>query len=808
VSLRFTNRILVALVALAACVAVARADVPPLPPEKASPVAIPLVEAAPVIDGRLDDAAWKSAAVLKDFVQIQPGDNTSPLKPTEVMLAYDAKTLYIAFHCVEDPDKVRATLSRREAYFASDDYVVFYLDTFNDKRRAFVFVLNPLGIQGDGIFTEGRGEDYSIELVWESKGQLTDDGYTIEIAIPFKSLRYEAGEGKVWNAHFFRRVQHANRALDSWMPNDRENSSSLRQAGQLTGLVGIDTEHNLEINPSLTISETGQRVRAAYFGEIFSTPGLVDNGRFINRPVVADPGINVKYGITPTVTLDFAANPDFAQVEADSPVITANLRFPIFFAERRPFFLEGLDYFQSFLTPVHTRTIIDPDVAVKLTGKRGPYTFGIMGASDNAPGSFSKEELADPFVRERNERFIEKNSTIGVIRVKRDVGVDNSLGFTATSYDFVDRHNKVGGFDGRFRIDAKTLAEFQLLGTHTRGFVYDPYRDDVSYRTLNGFGYFGRVERASRNTYFELYGEGRSTNYATDVGFVSRPNTNFNSFYAQYNTDPQQGKKLVNWQISNFVHIDYDFQGRMQIWEDEINVRWQFAKNTSFGVAYEKAYERVFEYEFGPTRTATRPGAFTGPDDERSTSKHHYFVFGNVAPTRAFALDYRIVMRDGHFDYDFGAGPEYPRVSPAALLDPGAPYDPGPGRLWEFSGGLTLVPTTPLRTTLTYNKQRLTRYDTNRVAFDDNLFSWRTVYQFSPSTSVRARIDYSTLSSRARAQFLYAWQPSPGTSFFVGYNDDASFDHFNPFSRALEPGFRRNGRQFFVKMSYLLRWSL
>ena len=320
----------------------ARADTPTLPPEKAEPVAIPLVEAAPVIDGRLDDAAWQRAAVLKDFVQITPGDNVAPLKPTEVMLTYDAKTLYIAFYCHEDPDKVRSSLSRREAYFGTDDYVVFYLDTFNDKRRAFVFVLNPLGIQGDGIFTEGRGEDYSVELVWESKGQLTEDGYTIEVAIPFKSLRYEAGEGKIWNAHFFRRIQHANRALDSWMPNDRNNSSSLRQAGQLTGLVGIDTEHNLEINPSLTISETGQNVRAAYFGEIFSTPGLVDNGRFINRPVVVDPGINIKYGITPTVTLDFAANPDFAQVEADSPVITANLRFPIFFPERRPFFLEGL----------------------------------------------------------------------------------------------------------------------------------------------------------------------------------------------------------------------------------------------------------------------------------------------------------------------------------------------------------------------------------------------------------------------------------------------------------------------------------
>ena len=259
--LSYVSKSAVLAVALIAFAAVARAEVPVLPPEKANPVSIPLADAPPTIDGRLDDAIWQRAAVLRDFVQIQPGDNSAPLKPTEVRLAYDAKTLYVAFHCHEDPAKVRATLSRREAYFASDDYVVFYLDTFNDKRRAFVFVLNPLGIQGDGIFTEGRGEDYSVELVWESKGQLTEDGYTIEVAIPFKSLRYEAGEGKIWNAHFFRRVQHANRALDSWMPNDRENSSSLRQAGQLTGFVGIDTEHNLE--PVGQLRACGHLVRDA-----------------------------------------------------------------------------------------------------------------------------------------------------------------------------------------------------------------------------------------------------------------------------------------------------------------------------------------------------------------------------------------------------------------------------------------------------------------------------------------------------------------------------------------------------------------
>jgi hypothetical protein len=202
---------------------------------------------------------------------------------------------------------------------------------------------------------------------------VTEDGYTVEVAITFKSLRYEAGKGKIWGAHFFRRIKRFNNELNSWMPISRDISSWIVQEGRLTGLEGISTERTLEIIPTVTLSESGNRV----------------------KPIQADPGVSVKLGITPNITLDFAANPDFAQVEADAPVVTANQRFPIFFAEKRPFFLEGIDIFQTPLQAVHTRTIIDPDYAVKLTGKKGRNTFGLMLASDNAPGDFSEEERTD-----------------------------------------------------------------------------------------------------------------------------------------------------------------------------------------------------------------------------------------------------------------------------------------------------------------------------------------------------------------------------------------------------------------------------
>src|SRR5258706_12777663 len=173
-----------------------------LPPEKTKPVRLPSFDKPPVIDGKLDDEVWKQASVLKDFYQVQPGDNIAPSKPTEVMLGRDTKFLYIAFHCFDEPDKVRANIPKRDNIF-DDDYVGILFDTFNDQRKAYEFDFNPLGVQADGTWTDGQGEDFSLDIVMESRGVVTEDGYTIEVAMPFKSLRYVAGKDKLWGVHFW-----------------------------------------------------------------------------------------------------------------------------------------------------------------------------------------------------------------------------------------------------------------------------------------------------------------------------------------------------------------------------------------------------------------------------------------------------------------------------------------------------------------------------------------------------------------------------------------------------------------------------
>src|ERR1043165_7363701 len=533
---------------------------PALPPEKANPVTVPRFDTPPVIDGKLDEEVWQKAAVLKDFYQIQPGDNTPPSKPTEVLIGFDPQFLYIAFKATDEPDKVRATVAKRDNIF-QDDYVGFFLDTFNDKRKAFEVFFNPLGIQGDGMLTEGRGEDFSIDLLMESKGIVHETGFNVEIAIPFKSLRFEAGKGKLWGAHFFRRIKRFQNELDSWMPFSRSIDSNLSQEGHLTGLEGISVERTIELIPSLTVSQNSRFVPS-----LPSTQRSLDPGRIVNEPVGIDPGLTAKFIPSSSVVVDLAINPDFAQVEADQLVVTANQRFPIFFPEKRPFFLEGIEIFQTPITAVHTRAIVDPDVAVKTTGKKGRNTFGLMVASDNGPGNFNADDRGalngcvelralDHKTVCNTERFIDKNAYIGVLRLKRDVGKENSVGMIATSYNFIDKHNQVLGIDGRFRLNKQTTWTSQILGTPSRNFFFDPNDGETRYRTGNGFVYATSYNVSGRNWGMELYGEGFTRDYRADVGFVQRTNSNFNYGFLRYNSDPNPKKKIISYHRSEERHV-------------------------------------------------------------------------------------------------------------------------------------------------------------------------------------------------------------------------------------------------------------
>src|SRR5438874_4860217 len=510
-----------------------------LPPEKATPVKVPRFDQPPVIDGKLDDEIWTQAVKLKDFYQTTPGDNIAPSQPTEVFLGYDAKFLYVAFRCYDDPAKVRANIAKRDDIF-NDDYVGMLLDIFNDHRKAYELDFNPLGIQQDGLWQDPIfNEDFNPDFVMESKGTLTPDGYTVEVAIPFKSLRYEAGKNKLWGVHFYRRIKRINNEFDSWMPIDRADSGWMSQEGHISGLEGISTERTLELIPSLTVSETGKRKSTLSPLQINS--GLLDPGKFVNEPVKLDPGLTGKFSLTPNIKLDFAINPDFAQVESDQLVVTANQRFPIFFPEKRPFFLEGTDIFSTLVSAVNTRSIIDPDVAVKLSGKSGRNSFGILVASDNGPGNLDENDRA--YINERPSyiigkdhptsseiaavlakqsqlrHIVDKNSLVGIVRARRDIATDQSyIGFLATSYDFAGTNSRLAGFDGLYLINRQTTFSWQVLGSTSVNDFFFADTGKTLHRRESGTGYAFDYNLNGKHLAVDLSGIGATQFFRCAVG--------------------------------------------------------------------------------------------------------------------------------------------------------------------------------------------------------------------------------------------------------------------------------------------------
>ena len=749
-----------------------------IPPEKANPVNVPKFDVSPVIDGKLDDEIWKKAAQFKNFLQSEPGDKIPPSRETIAYMGYDSKHLYIAFMCFDEPGKIRSTVAKRDQV-GSEDYVGVFLDTFNDQRKAYILQFNPLGIQADGIKTAGdRRSDFSVDIVMESKGAILPNGWSVEVKIPFKSLRYKAGKGKFWGVDFWRRIDRFNREIDGWMPMER-GVSELQQLGKITGLNEIDKERTIEIVPSLTFSETGERVE-----DIASAPTF---SRFVNAPIKTDIGVSIKYQITPNITLDAAINPDFAEVEADAPVVRANRRFPIFFPEKRPFFLEGIDIFRSRLRLVNTRNIANPDIALKLTGKVGRNTFGILGAVDDFPGEESK-------------------AYAGVLRLKRDVGENSSIGLFATQYHFgAKQHNSLGGFDGKFQIDPRTVFDFEVVGTHSKRFFFNPDIDDTEYRTGNGIAYRAQYDYTGRNTGWNVGVNGRSRDYRADLGFTRRTNSHGGNFGLRLGTEPNPKKTLIRLVSRTFGNANIDESGRLQNARLSNRTGFDFQKQLEIDFELGIRREKLYEDEFGARRNANQLGEFFGDSERGATS-----FFGEIGIEKSFGklfeFEFEVGFTKNAFDFDSGAGDRFPRVSPAALAGEDR-RDPGPGFLFRYEAGVEIQPTDPLNIRFSYDRRRLKRNDTGLTAFDSNIFSLRSTYQFTRFVFVRTRIDYETVRGNVSSQHLFGWNPSPGTALFIGYNDSSSYRGFNNFTNRFDDGFRRDGRRFFIRMSYLFRKS-
>jgi hypothetical protein len=452
--------------------------------DTAPAVTVPRIEAELAVDGVLDEAAWEQAARLDGFHQYQPVDGRPAQERTEVRVFYTPSA--ICFGVVahdRQPGAIRATVADRDSIDA-DDNVTIHLDTFNDRRRSFFFAVNPLGVQQDGVRTEGSnspgqvfgGEsDTNPDFLFDSKGRIGPEGYVVELRIPFKSLRYPGGGGvQRWGINVVRYTQRTG-YTDTWTDTRRASASFLSQAGALEGLHHMERGVLVEAQPFVTASAEG-----APTGEGFRR-GTVDPSA----------GLNLKLGLTSDLSIDATLNPDFSQVESDVGVVTVNERFALFFPEKRPFFLEGIELFATPNQLVYTRRIADPVVGGKLSAKRGRWSLAHLTAVDQG---------------------LEHDALFNVSRVRADYGGNSTAGLVLTDRDQAGRRNTVLAADTRLVFGKLYFMRAQVGGSRTAA------TDVVRTAPL----WHLEFDRTGRAFGFNYRATGIGSGFESDAGFVPR----------------------------------------------------------------------------------------------------------------------------------------------------------------------------------------------------------------------------------------------------------------------------------------------
>ena len=750
-------------------------------------VTIVRTDAAPRIDGRLDDAVWQRATRITEFVQQSPIEGAPATEDTDIYIAYDSTHLYFGMHAhYSDPGMVRASRVDRDRARFGDDTISIYFDTFLDQQRAYVFSLNGYGVQGDSLMdSRGRGGggggpgggggggrggrggggggggggrgfsgvprgDSSWDVLFDSGGTLVDDGWTAEMAIPFKSLRYPSvgSQAHRWGFQIARRIRGKDETV-VWAPLSRDISGFLPQMGLLDGMSGLSTSRNLEILPTVT---------AVRVGNLDTTSG--------GFPEESQPegGVNLKYGLTSNLTLDFTYNPDFSQIESDRPQIEVNQRFPLFFSELRPFFLEGQEIF-SLPGPVnfvHTRTIVDPRYGGKVTGKVGKTTLGVLFANDEAPGNL--DDTADPAYG--------KSANVLIARARYDLYSESHIGAILTDREFLDSYSRLGGIDGNFRLSDTTSIGFRAITTQNRGL--DPL--DTSGNALDLVDTSGNMFDVSmrsqgRNLNYFVAGYTIDPEFNTDVGFVRRRDIKAIRSRLGYRWWPESW--LINWGPEVSYGRNYNFEDILEDEERRVGVNFSFAKNIRFNASVNRDMERFGGINFNKTR---------------------YSLGGNVSTIQA-------ISGGGYFGFGdqvfFGDAP---------FLGTGS------------SGGLflTVRPLSRLQSRINISTSRLVDPFDDTEVFDVKIYRALTTYQFTDRLLLRNIMEYNTFDRTLGANVLFTYRVNSGTVFFIGYDDhyqqgDLILDtDANPAyldnSTFFTTDLLRTNRAFFTKISYLFRY--
>jgi hypothetical protein len=536
----------------------------------------PQVSASPVLDGVINEDEWSEAAVLDSFTLARPIEGVRDTHGTVCFVSYDATHLYVAFRAFDNPSHVQAPVVPRDQVWQGD-WVGVSLDTYNDRQRSFFLCSNPIGIQMDGVDQEGMDSDMAPDFQYTSRGRLTEHGYEVEMAIPFKSLRFPNHNPVTFGFQAIRDIKR-NGAHIYWAPVRRDINNYHSQIGSLQEIAGVKPGRNVEVNPTwtgkqLSLNETGDGLRAQDLDSRF--------------------GIGVKYGLTSNLIADVTVTPDFSQIEADAGVVDINERFAIFFEEKRPFFLEGSDIFTTPLSLVYTRRIADPRYGLKLTGKQGRTAIGLLHSADRLAGS------SVPTLPDGANPYFDEDAYYTIARFRQDVFKNSNLGILAGERRQDDSWVRGASVDGQLRWADRYSFAFQGAQSWTRERDYaaaiaglspaeqaavDPGIAALTGQEREGTAFSGSFRRQTRPLGIGLDVRGFSANFDADMGFVQRTD----HLTASGWINPHIWGKEKDWFTGIHPNLYYerafDYDGH-QLLDDVVSLSNEFnlPRNTWFG---------------------------------------------------------------------------------------------------------------------------------------------------------------------------------------------------------------------------------
>ena len=699
------------------------------------------------IDGVIDEVAWQSATEVEIGVETRPGENLPAPVPTKALLIEDGKSLYIAFDARDpDPNAIRAFLRDRDTPF-DDDLVGIVLDTYNDGRRSFEFFSNPLGVQMDLTNDDvNRNEDTAWDAIWESAGKITDQGYIVEMRIPFSQLPFPASDGEqTWGFNVLRFYPRGDTFRLARSPLDRELGCGLCQIGELRGFGGVKPSRNLEIVPTLTASNS----------ESTSDPGFVP---LDGSGTEAEAGVSIRWGITPDTTANFAINPDFSQVEADSAQLDVNNRFALFFRERRPFFLENADYFRTPLRAVFTRTIADPSVGAKLTGKRGNHTYGVFAAEDDVTN------LLFPGPQGSSADTLDRSNHALVGRYSRGFGNASSVGLLWTSREATGYHNRVAGIDLNWRINEQHELLAQYLHSDTAYPTDIATDNDQPLGSFTGQAAYAGYRYRSREWGFYARHNDFGDDFRADSGFLTRADSSTQVVGGSRRWIGAEDDWYNQLEVSGDWDITHDDSGRLL--EREVELEFSISAGLQSSIEFEVfTRDRLFEdvlYE-----------------------EQGYEVSGDFTPARGLELGVNIDWGD---QIDFSNG----RLGKEVSISPSIEWNVNRHLLLDLNSAFVSLET----------------QDGEQI-FDAAVHDVRATWQFNRLSFLRLTAQIQDVKRnpdvyadpvdrRSRdvgAQLLYSYKLNPQTVFFLGYSDNrVDADDLE----GLEP----TDRTWFMKIGY------